>query len=90
MLEFSAVMSALICIAIKINKKKKTNRKNLKKTKKNPKNTQRTLKMHVIVLRSFCWSNSKTSFLSLHKVVDHMRNLAWGSLLCLSSFTFDN
>lgn len=40
MLEFSAVMSALICIAIKINKKKK----NRKKLKKPPKTHREPLK----------------------------------------------
>lgn len=37
MLEFSAVMSALICITIKINKKKKT-RKKLKNPQKHTEN----------------------------------------------------
>lgn len=54
------------------------------------KHTQRSLKIHVFVMRSFCWPNSQKASLALHGVIDHVRNLAQSSLQCLPGFSFDS
>lgn len=40
------------------------------------KHTEKSLKISVLVTRSICWPNSKNASLTLHKVIDHVRNLA--------------
>ena len=52
--------------------------------------TQRSLKILVLVMRSFCWPNSNNASLAFRKVIDHVRNLAQSSWQCLSGFTFHN